>query len=155
MGRSHLFLSHKRKLIHQLSSRGAPDPANRGITETLSAVPTPSPSWCCRENDAAATGLVLLQVKRGIRSGLLLTSFLSSPVKTRTPKPSPLLLCTGGIPGEREEEEGETAFSHSRIFHITGFSFFSSVLLIHPRSSYPFNHRLKTQGGGKRGRNCI
>ena len=56
---------------------------------------------------------------------------------------------------EREEEEGVTAFSHSRIFHITGFSFFSSVLLIHPRSSYPFNHRLKTQGGGKRGRNCI
>lgn len=103
MGRSHLFLSHKRTLIHRLSSSGAPDPANRGITETLSAVPTPSPSWCCREN-AVATGLVLLQVKRRIRSGLLLTSFLSSPVKTRTPKTSPLLLCTGGIPGESVRE---------------------------------------------------
>lgn len=129
MGRSHLFLSHKRKLIHQLSSRGAPDPANRGTTETLSAVPTPSPSWCCRENDAAATGLVLLQVKRGIRSGLLLTSFLSSPVKTRTPKPSRLLLCTGGIPGESVRERkkrGKQPFLTQEYF--TSQDFPSSLL---------------------------
>lgn len=140
-GKGHLFLCHKRKLIHQFSSKGISASVNRGIAKTLSAVlptaaPPPRPRHC---NGGVRC---LFQVKRDC-SGLLLIKLLPIPVKMCTPKPSSFLLFTGENPREREREESKQwkwIYSHSsdcfscwRIFHITGFSF-SSVLLIHPKS---------------------
>lgn len=166
-GKGHLFLSHKRKTYSSVvKQRSFSSCKQSNCWELIRSTRLNPKLVLC---DSGATDLVLLQVQRAFHAGFFfdIFLFLSSPVKTCNPKPSPLLLCTGGIPGERWWERGRrgrnscdgfpvsspTPFLAQECF--TSQDFPSSLSCWCTQDLHTLSIRLKVQGLGKRGRHFI